>query len=162
MSPANTMELLTKLSEVAKSSKDLTILNSVIQQADTKNEIKILNISKFATEVGCSRAVLNSLLVRAVDADLLYKIDSGHYLLNPFVLMGNGLSSRKKELQVEAQVRWRELTGYLTAKDKEKLAKLSTHLELDDVLTCTDFNLSVANYYDKNGSITDKQKACLL
>ena len=162
MNLGNVMELLTKLSEVAKSSKDITILNSVIHQADTKNEIKIMSMSKFSTAVDCSREVLTRLLKRAVYADLLYKIDSGHYLLNPFVLMGNGLSSRKKELQVEAQVRWRELTGYLTAKDKEKLAKLSTHLELDDVLTCNDFNLSVANYYDKNGSITDKQKACLL
>jgi hypothetical protein len=157
----NLQNLFTALGTVAKSPQDLLILGRLLSDLNILNELVLPNISKFAESFGVSRSTVNSLLDRAVDTDLIYKLDTGRYLVNPFRIMGTGATAAGYAQQELVQVRWKELTGLLTELDITQLLALSKHLGLPYGLPGTNFNLSVAQYYASKQLITPKQRTAL-
>ena len=155
------MTLFNVLAKVCKSGLDTQVIGKLIDSADKNNEVIIGNISKFATTNGLCREVLTRLLNRATDEALFHKIDTGHYMVNPYIIMSKGLTAGGYELQENRQIEWRKITGLITDKQLEKLVKLGNYLELQSALRVTEFNLSVADYYVSNGEITDKQRKAL-
>ena len=155
------MTLFTVLGKVCKSGLDTQTIGKLIDSADNNNEVVIINISKFADANGISRESLKRLLNRATDEALFHKIDTGHYMVNPYIIMSKGLTAGGYELQENRQIHWRKITGLITDKQLERLVKLGNYLELQSALRATEFNLSVADYYASNGEITDKQRKAL-
>jgi hypothetical protein len=96
-----TMDFLQMLSEISKSSKDTLIIKDVVKEADIANEIKLVNMHKFAGSIDASVASLKRVLSRACDTGFLHKIDTGHYMMNPFVLLSKGLTYAKDDSQLE-------------------------------------------------------------
>ena len=158
----NIMTLFNVLGKVCKSGADTQLIGKLIELADKDNEIKLGSISKFATANGICREVLTRLLNKATDETLFHKIDTGHYMVNPYIIMSKGLTAGGYELQENRQIYWRTITGLITDKQLERLLKLSNYLELQSALRATEFNLSVADYYANNGEITDKQRDALV
>lgn len=156
------MTLFDVLAKVCKSGLDTQVIGKLIDSADKNNEITIVNISKFADTNDISRESLKRLLNRATDEALFHKIDTGHYMVNPYIIMSKGLTAGGYELQENRQIEWRKITGLITDKQLERLLKLSNYLELQSALRATEFNLSVADYYANNGEITDKQREALV
>lgn len=150
------------LSEVCRSSRDIEILGEILERTDITNKILLPNLSELAEEFNISRQHLNTLLNRAEDANLLYKINTRHYMLNPYKIMGAKASSCDYETQEMIQVSWKELTGLITELETEQLLKLSDYLGLDIGLPPTSYCLSIAAYYNKHKTITDKQRAGLV
>lgn len=157
----NIMTLFNVLAKICKSGSDTQIIGKLIELADSNNEITIINISKFAEANNTSRESLKRLLSRATDEALFHKIDTGHYMVNPYIIMSKGLTAGGYELQENRQLYWRKITGLITDKQLERLVKLGNYLELPSALRATEFNLSVADYYASNGEITDKQRKAL-
>ena len=158
----NIMTLFNVLSKVCKSGLDTQVIGKLIESADRNNEIVITNISKFAETNDISLEGLKRLLNRATDEALFHKIDTGHYMVNPYIIMSKGLTAGGYELQENRQIHWRKITGLITDKQLERLVKLGNYLELQSALRATEFNLSVADYYASNGEITNKQRESLL
>lgn len=158
----NTMELFNALSQIAKSGNDNKIIGCLVNLANGTNEIHIHNMTKFAEEQEINKESLKKLFTRAVDNLLLYKISTGHYMLNPYIIMSKALTAAGMETQELAQIKWREVTGLLTQQQIDKIVNLSSHLELPTILRATEFNLSVAEYYHSKGVITEKQKQAIL
>lgn len=158
----NDMELFEVIGEISKSGKDVKVVGIITRLADYNNKIVIPNISRFAENNDMSREALVKLLKRAVDSNLLFKIDTGYYMLNPYIIMSKGLTAAGMEAQELAQIKWREITGLLTQQMIDKIVNLSIHLGLSNILRATEFNLSVAEYYHSKGVITEKQKQAIL
>ena len=158
----NIMTLFNVLAKICKSGPDTQTIGKLIELADRNNEILLGSISKFATNNGLCREVLTRLLSRATDETLFHKIDTGHYMVNPYIIMSKGLTAGGYELQENRQIHWRKITGLITDKQLERLVKLGNYLELQSALRATEFNLSVADYYASNGEITNKQRESLL
>ena len=154
--------LFETLAKVCKTSRDTEVMGKLLDSANNNNEVFIPNITKFSTASGISIASLKRLLTRAEEHDLIYKIDTGHFLVNPYILISKGLTSGGYAAQETAQVRWREVTGLITQAQIDKLINLTLHLNLTTGLNATEFNLSVSDYFASNGTITDKQKTSLL
>lgn len=157
----NSMELFNILSEVAKSGQDNRLIGNILSIADKVNEVHIHNMTELAEELGVSRESLKKLMSRATEYNLLYKINTGHYIVNPYVIMSKGLTAAGYATQEAVQVRWIELTGLITNTQITKLTKLTRYLKLPNALKATEFNISVAEYYANNGTITDKQRSML-
>ena len=158
----NIMTLFTVLGKVCKSSVDTQTIGKLIESADRNNEIAILNIGKFADINEIGREAFKKLLKRATDEALFHKIDTGHYMVNPYIIMSKGLTAGGYELQENRQIEWRKITGLITATQLNKLVVLGNYLGLQSALRATEFDLSVADYYASNGEITDKQRESLL
>lgn len=158
----NDMELFEVIGEISKSGKDVKVVGIITRLADYNNKIVIPNISRFAENNDMSREALVKLLKRAVDSKLLFKIDTGYYMLNPYIIMSKGLTAAGMEAQELAQIKWREITGLLTQQMIDKIVNLSIHLGLSNILRASEFNLSVAEYYHSKGVITEKQKQAIL
>ena len=156
------MTLFTVLGKVCKSGLDTQTIGKLIDSADNNNEVVIVNISKFADANDISRESLKRLLNRATDEALFHKIDTGHYMVNPYIIMSKGLTAGGYELQENRQIHWRKITGLITDKQIQRLVNLGNYLGLQSALRATEFNLSVADYYASNGEITDKQRESLL
>jgi AraC-like DNA-binding protein len=150
------------ISEACRSSADITILGEILERTDIQNEIRLHSLTEWAAQLNVSRKHLNTLLTRAEDASLLYKLNTGHYLLNPYKIMGAKASAAGYEIQELAQVRWKELTGLYTELEIQQLLDLSDYLKLENGLTPTYFNLSVAQYYSKNKTISPKQRTSMI
>lgn len=157
----NIMTLFDVLAKVCKSGLDTQVIGKLIDSADKNNEITIVNISKFADTNDISRESLKRLLNRATDEALFHKINTGHYMVNPYIIMSKGLTAGGYELQENRQIEWRKITGLITATQLNKLVVLGNYLGLQSALRATEFNLSVADYYASNGEITDKQREAL-
>lgn len=156
------MSLFEVLGKVSKSGKDNVIVGNLIELTNRNNEIHIPNIGKFANSQDASRETVKRLLKRVVDNELLHKLDTGHYMLNPYIIMSKGLTNGGYKLQENVQIQWRKVTGLLTDTQFSMLVDLSNHLGLETGLRATEFNLSVALYYSKKGEITDKQRKVLM
>lgn len=158
----NIMNLFDTLGKVCKSGSDTTVIGKLIESADRKNEIHIPNMTKYASKVGISPESFKRLMKRATDENLLHKLDVGYYVVNPYIIMSKGLTNGGFKLQEFTQINWRKLTGLLTDKQLTKLDKLGKYLELNAGLKPNEFNLSIAEQYASNGTITDKQRECIL
>ena len=158
----NLMGLFKSLSQICKSSTDIVILGTIIEYANAHNEILIPNQTSYAKELGISRKQLIGVLTRAEEVNLLHKLYTGRYLLNPYKVMCESACARPYKHQELIQVRWKEETGLFTELELEKLINLSKHLELDVCLRPTAFNISVAEQYHTKHQITDKQRKCVL
>lgn len=158
----NVMSLFEVLGKVCKSGTDTIVIGKLIDLANNKNEIYIPNMTKYASQVGISIESFKKLMKRATDESLLHKIDVGYYMINPYIIMSKALTNSGYELQEHSQITWRKLTGLLTDIQIGKLNKLSEYLELEAGLRPNEFNLSIAEYFAKNGEITDKQRKALL
>lgn len=158
----NLMGIFKALSQICKSSKDILILGTIIEYANAYNEIIIPNQSSYAKELNISRKQLLGVLSRAEEVNLLYKLDTGRYLLNPYKILSESACKRNYKHQELVQVKWKEETGLFTELELEKLINLSKHLELDVCLRPTAFNISVAEQYHTKHQITDKQRKCVL
>lgn len=157
----NMSALFEVLSKVAKSGKDNKLIGCLLAEANNVNEIHIHNMTEFAEAQEVSREAIKKLLNRAVQYNLLHKITTGHYTVNPYIIMSKGLTAAGYAAQETAQLKWREVTGLLTNKQIAKLVDLSHYLKLANVLRATEFNLSVAEYYHSKGEVTDKQRSKL-
>lgn len=157
-----TMDFLQIMSEVTKSSKDILILKNIIEEADATNEIRLLNITKFASIMEVGVTAVKGLLKRADNAGFLHKIDTGHYMMNPFVLLSKGLTSAGGDKQESVQLKWRSYTVVMTESDKEALVKLTKFLDLPVSLPASEFTISVANQFVAKGRLTEPQRNALL
>ena len=153
----HTMDFLQMMSEIAKSSKDILIIKEIVKEADVTNDIKLVNIEKFAESIETSVESLRKVLKRAVDTGLLYKIDTGHYMLNPFVLLSKGLTFAKDGKQFDMQMRWREYTSMCAESDIIALDQLAAFVNVP-ALPAVPILISIANQYISKGAVTDKQK----
>ena len=156
-----TMDFLQIMSEVAKSSKDILILKDIINEADVANEIKLVNITKFAENIGAGVTAVKGILSRACEHGLLHKIDTGHYMMNPYVLLSKGLTYAKDDGQVVAQRRWSNYSVTLTESDKIAVERLAAFVNAPALYTVP-IIVSIANYYVSNGKVSDKQKDVVL
>ena len=156
-----TMDFLQMLSEISKSSKDTLIVKDIINQADVANDIKLVNITKFAGDIGVSVDSLKGVLKRACDVGFLHKISTGHYMMNPFVLLSKGLTYAKDDSQFNAQVRWSNYTTTIAESDRIALSKLAAFIDVNSLPEVA-ILVSIANQYVSAGTITDKQKSVVL
>lgn len=156
-----TMDFLQIMSEVAKSSKDILILKDVINEADVANEIKLVNITKFADRIGAGVTAVKGILSRACEHGLLYKIDTGHYMMNPYVLLSKGLTYATDDSQVIAQSRWTNYSTVFTESDRIAVDKLAHFVDAPALYTIP-IIVSIANQYVSKGKVSDKQKAVVL
>lgn len=156
-----TMDFLQIMSEVAKSSKDILILKDVINEADVANEIKLVNITKFADRIGAGVTAVKGILSRACEHGLLYKIDTGHYMMNPYVLLSKGLTYATDDSQVVAQSRWTNYSTVFTESDRIAVDKLANFVNAP-ALYAVPIVVSIANYYVSKGKVSDKQKVVVL
>lgn len=154
----NLGKLFQELAKICKSSKDIAILGELLQETNVINELVIDNISEYAQYFNVSRKKLTLLLAEADKSNLLYKINTGRYFVNPYILISPQININNYEAQELVQVRWKELTGLFTELEIEQIKEFSSFLGLDQGLRATEFNLSVAKYYAKNHTITDKQR----
>ena len=99
----NTMTLLTVMSKTTKSTKDIEILNHLLDTADRYNEIR-LNVTKTAKELGVGRTKVTTLLKAFQDEDFFYKLDTGVYLVNSYIWVGRRCNSNA--LREKSQLRW--------------------------------------------------------
>lgn len=156
-----TMDFLQIMSEVAKSSKDILILKDVINEADVANEIKLVNITKFADSIGAGVTAVKGILSRACEHGLLHKIDTGHYMMNPYVLLSKGLTYATDDGQVVAQDRWTNYSVAFTESDRIAVDKLACFVNAP-ALYAVPIIVSIANQYISKGKVSDKQKAIVL
>ena len=103
----NAMDMFTLMEKTCKSSKDISIINSLTEKADFENKIRIDNISNFAKELEISRVKLTKFLKLLTDNNFLYKLDVGIYLINPFLFVGRKVNSNEK--RESAQKEWERL-----------------------------------------------------
>jgi len=157
----NMRNLFRTLATTLKSSNDILILGEILHETNVINDIIICNISTYATRLGVSRSTLNALLQRATDANLFHKVDTGQYMVNPFMFMGAPATDKGYQQQELVQARWKELTGLLTDLEIQQLLNLRDYLGLP-YLAGTDFNINVARYYASHNTITIKQRAALI
>jgi hypothetical protein len=158
----NLVDLMQALIGIAKSPKDLAIMLELVEEMLPNNEIMIPNLTRFSELHDISIASFKRLLSRAEDTALLHKLNTGHYLVNPFVIASKGLTSKGNEAIREIQTKWSELTVMMTASDREALVQLSNHLGLEMPLPVNPFTLSVSQQYKSKGKITEGQKTALL
>jgi hypothetical protein len=158
----NLVDLMQALIGIAKSPKDLAIMLELVEEMLPNNEIMIPNLTRFSELQDISIASFKRLLSRAEDVALLHKLNTGHYLVNPFVIASKGLTSRGNEAIREIQTKWSELTVMMTASDREALVQLSNHLGLEVPLPVNPFTLSVSQQYKSKGKITEGQRLALL
>jgi hypothetical protein len=104
----NSMDLFTAMEKTCKSSKDIYIVNTLFDKADSHNEIRLSNITNTAKDLGVSRVKLTTFLKRMVDTNMLHKLDTGIYMINPFMFTGRRV--RSNELREAAQVMWDTIT----------------------------------------------------
>lgn len=156
----NMRNLFRTLATTLKSSNDILILGEVLHETNINNDIVICNISTYATRLGVSRSTLNALLQRATDANLFHKVDTGQYMVNPFMFMGAPATDKGYQQQELVQARWKELTGLLTDLEIRQLLNLRDYLGLP-YLAGTAFNVNVARYYASHNIITAKQRTAL-
>jgi len=102
------MNLLDKLSEICKSSKDIKLINEILELHNFSNIIVIHNITEKAKDLGITRSKLNELFKRSVDKGFMRKIGTGIYFINPFIFVGRRVKSN--ELRELAQLEWGKLT----------------------------------------------------
>ncbi len=97
----NTMTLLTIMEQVCRSSKDIYILNYLLDSSGSDNTIRINNISKLAIAMDTSRQKLTTILKRLVNTDFIRKQDIGIYEINPFIYIGRKVRSNAKREQLQ-------------------------------------------------------------
>ena len=105
----NSMDMLDIMAAVCRSSKDIDLFKDIIIRADMYNEIRINNISKLALDLGLSRRKLTDMLHRLTEVRperMLLKLDTGVYMVNPFIMTGYKMRSNAK--REEAQEKWNE------------------------------------------------------
>ena len=107
----NSMDLLNVLAKVCKSSKDLSLMNILLDEANSEGRIIIINISTKATELGVARSKLNSILSTATKEHFLFKINKGVYMINPYIFIGRKV--RSNEIRESLQIEWAKLTDNL-------------------------------------------------
>jgi len=151
----STMQLFKTMSIVCTSGTDNLVLGTLLDLSNSSNEIKILNITNFAKTIGVGLTSLKALLKRAVEQDLFHKLATGHYFVNPYIIMSDALVASGYAAQEASQLRWRKVTGLLTDVQLNQLVSLCEFTSL--ALRATDFNLSVAAYFAKHGVVTDSQ-----
>jgi len=157
----HTMDFLDMMTKVAKSSKDIYIVKKLIEEADIANEIKLVNTTQFAKDIGVGVATIKRILSRSCESGLFYKISTGHYMLNPYVLLSKGLTSRGNEAQRKAQLKWDLYDTTTTESDRLAIEKLQDFLNVEE-LYVVPFVIKIANYYASKGKVSDKQKAIAL
>ena len=86
------MTLLQAVQLIGNSSKDTHIIERLIDKADDKNIIHI-NIAKYARDILVSRSQLNLIIKRSIERNLLHKIETGVYMLNPFIVISKSIRS---------------------------------------------------------------------
>lgn len=156
------MNIFKVLGKTCKTGNDVVVLGELLQDVNQMNELIIPNISAKAEKIEISRKHLNTVLNNAVDSNLLHKMDSGYYLVNPYVLMMPKASKSGYKIQELIQVRWKEETGLITELEYEQLIALTDYLGLSEGLRPTEFNISVAGYYARDKKISPRQKTKLL
>ena len=103
----NAMDLFSILEKVCKSSKDIKVINILLDKLGSDNRVRIDNISNLANELEVSRSKLNAILKQAEDNNFFKKLDRGIYFVNPYVFVGRRV--RTNELRANAQEQWNEL-----------------------------------------------------
>ena len=103
----NNMDFLGTLEVVCKSSKDINIVNNLLELHDNNNYIRLSNISDYARNIECSRQKLTDILKRMQNSNLIYKTDRGIYMINPYIWIGRRIRSNK--LREEAQLQWTKI-----------------------------------------------------
>jgi len=98
--------LFDTMGKVCASGTDSKILGKLLSMSDSSNEIKILNITNFAKTIGVGLTSLKALLKRAVEQDLFHKLATGHYFVNPYIIMSDALVASGYAAQEASQLRW--------------------------------------------------------
>jgi len=100
----NAMTFLEVLTKTCKSSKDIEIVNFILDKQKSDGNIYIPNITKEAENMDISRSKLNKILKELLNNNLLYKKEKGIYLVNPFIFIGKKV--RSNEAREKLQQEW--------------------------------------------------------
>ena len=105
-SRVNSMDLIETLATICRSSKDMRLLGALLDYADSDNKIVMTNMAEEARNLNINKSKLSVLLRLSCNANLLKKITTGTYLINPYILIGKRVRSNEKREQL--QIEWVE------------------------------------------------------
>ena len=103
----NMIDLLTIMSNVCKSSKDISTVNSLLDMADGNNAIRFDSVTKLAAYLGMPRTSLSTMFTNLVKEGLLKKVSAKDYRVNPFIFTGKRV--RSNEVRESLQFEWKKL-----------------------------------------------------
>lgn len=97
------MDLFTVQAQICKSSKDITLFADILDKMDIDGNTRISNISKFSKDHNVSRRKTTDILNRmcSTEPELLIKIDTGVYRINPYLYMGKKIRSNEIREQLQ-------------------------------------------------------------
>jgi len=105
----NSMDFLDTLEAICRSSKDIGIVNNLLELHGKDNILRVSNgIGNYSKKIGISRQKLSDVLKRMENLNLVYKLDIGVYFINPFIWIGRRVKSN--ELRENCQIEWESLT----------------------------------------------------
>ena len=108
-----------------KSQKDITLFKKITNLAEGKeNMIFIRSISQFAKDNNVSRIKIYDFLKRLEDIGFLYKIATGAYQMNPFVVLCNATYMQPAKSKAILQSQWHHKVG--TPPDTDELDRATT------------------------------------
>ena len=102
----NSMNLFELMSKTRKSGKEIALFGTLMEMANDENKIVITNMTKFSKDVGIDRSDLYKFIKRLESVRperLLYKPNTGIYIINPYLLIGKRVRSNayREQLQEE-------------------------------------------------------------
>jgi len=100
----NQMEFTKAITEIATTPRQGKILSSLLDMVDADNRLVIINQTKLAAKLDCSRDMLKGILKRLSGSDLAVKEDRGLYHINPFIYIGK--RTRSNEAREGLQDNW--------------------------------------------------------
>jgi DNA-binding MarR family transcriptional regulator len=103
----NMIDLLTVMSKVCKSSKDIVNFNHLLDLATADNTLEFTSVTELAKLMQLPRPTLSTLLSKLVAEEFLHKIASNKYLINPFIFLGKRVRSNEKREQLQKD--WSQL-----------------------------------------------------
>ena len=103
----NMIDLLTVMSKVCKSSKDIVTFNQLLDLATADNALEFVSVTELAKLMQLPRPTLSTMLSKLAAEEFLHKVSSNKYLINPFIFLGKRVRSNEKREQLQKD--WSQL-----------------------------------------------------
>lgn len=100
------MDLIEAMAYICSSSMDIKLFGIIFSELDENNSFHI-NITKRANELQVSRVKLTKMLKKASEIGFLHKLETGHYMVNPYIIRGTKFKSNQNFEQI--QQKWTTL-----------------------------------------------------
>lgn len=100
-----TMDIAQAQAKICKSSKDIIVFWTIIDDLDKYNEFRS-SVSALSQKLGVARSKVTAILARAIEHKLLKRIGRGVYSANPFMVKSKGSTN---EIIERLQVEWNKM-----------------------------------------------------